>query len=243
MKDFLKDVKKILYPENLTCSVCGRENFNGKYFCDECENSLPKNNGIVCDHCGRRTVYPTSYCNYCKDRHINFDCARSSFEYKEPINQLIRRLKYYGDRYLAGEIAEYLKKTYFWSMPIADCVVCVPSSAERMKLRGYNQSFLLAKEFAKLVDLPFYDDVIQKTVDTISQVGLSRKERKENLKGSFKITQKDKIKGKKVLIIDDVMTTGTTVDVLAERLKNAGAMEVYALTVASITFEKVENNN
>ena len=128
-------------------------------------------------------------------------------------------------------------------MPIADCVVCVPSSAERMKLRGYNQSFLLAKEFAKLVDLPFYDDVIQKAVDTISQVGLSRKERKENLKGSFKITQKDKIKGKKVLIIDDVMTTGTTVDVLAERLKNAGAMEVYALTVASITFEKVENND
>ncbi|MBE5741877.1 MAG: ComF family protein [Clostridiales bacterium] len=236
---FLKDLQKIFYPRNLTCSVCSRENFNGKTVCDGCEAVLPKNDGNICDHCGRRTPFPVAYCDFCKGKSLHIDCMRSVFEYGEPISGMIRRLKYYGEKHLAEEFAQRMVRVYHRSLPTVDAVVCIPSSKARIKMKGYNQSLLLAKEVAERLELPLIN-ALEKTKDTGSQVGLKREERRANLKGSFKVVERAKVKGKRILIVDDVVTTGTTLEIVAEKLKNEGASEVYGIAVASVTMSKIK---
>lgn len=235
-------LKKFFFPRNLTCSVCKRENFNGESICDECESVLPYNDKAVCGHCGRKVAYSTDYCDFCKNHNVELDGARSVFEYKDPINKLIRRLKYYGERYLAEEFAQKMAKVYFRSLPTVDVAVSVPADIKRLKQRGYNQSELIARAFCKFTQTEYIANALTKTRETKSQVGLTLKERKENLTGSFAVTDKKQIKDKVVLIVDDVLTTGTTLGVISEKLKKSGAKEVYALTVASVTFgEKFTN--
>ena len=142
-------LRSIFFSRNLTCSVCGRESFSGDTVCEGCKSVLPYNDSAICDHCGRRTVYPTEYCDFCKGKQSYLELCRSAFVYEEPIGQVIRRLKYNGEKYLAEEFAEYLKKCFLKDMRYADGIVCVPTSQKRIKERGYNQSFLLAKELAK----------------------------------------------------------------------------------------------
>ena len=239
---FLKDLLKIFYPRNLTCSVCGREIFTGKTICDNCESELPKNDGNICDHCGRKTPMPIAYCDYCKGRSLKIDCIRSVFEYKEPIDEMVRRFKYYGGKYLAEEFAERMVRICLTSLPTVDLVVCVPSSSSRIKLKGYNQSKVLALEVAKKLELPF-TEVLEKTRETESQVGLKQNERRKNLKGSFKVVDREAVKDKRILVVDDVMTTGATLETVAEKLKNAGASEVYGIVVASVTMVKIRNSH
>lgn len=240
----LKEIlRSIFFPRNLTCSVCGRESFSGDTICDGCKSILPYNDSAICDHCGRQTVYPTEYCDFCKGKQSYLELCRSAFVYEEPIGQVVRRLKYNGEKYLAEELAEHLKKCFLKDMRYADGIVYVPTSQKRIKERGYNQSFLLAKELAKKIEVPLLEGVIVKTRETKSQVGLTEKQRKENLQGSFKVTDKSAVEGKRILVVDDVLTTGTTVETMARVLSKAGASQIIALTVASVCFKKVQNKD
>lgn len=234
---FLEDLKSIFYSRKLTCSVCRRENFSDRTVCDECFALLPFNDSSICGNCGRKTPYPTEYCDYCKNKESFVDLARSVYDYEQPVKGLIRRFKYDGEKYLAEEFALEMHKIFIKSIGTADCIVFVPSTDKKLKERGYNQSKVLAEEFSKLTEIPVVV-AVQKVKETESQVGLSVKERKENLKGCFKVVDKAEVKGKTVIIVDDVMTTGSTVETLAEKLKKAGASKVVALTVASVSFAK-----
>ena len=233
----LKDLQNLFYPRNLTCSVCKRENFSNRSICDDWYSELPFNDESICGHCGRATAYPTEYCDYCKNRQTYVDMARSAFEYQDTIRQLVMRFKYGGEKYLREFFAEELKATFLKYIGYADLIVYVPATNKKVKQRGYNQGEVLAREFSKFSKIPVVD-AIKKIKETESQVGLTLKERRENLKGSFKVVDKGAIKGKRVLIIDDVMTTGSTVEIIAEKLKSAGASEVIVLTVASVNFKK-----
>ena len=238
---FLQDLKSIFYSRKLTCSVCRRENFSDRTVCDECYALLPFNDDSICGHCGRATAYPTEYCDYCKNKETFVDQARSAYKYEQPIKGLIYRLKYDGEKYLAEELALEMHKVFIKSIGFADCIVFVPSTAKKLEERGYNQSKVLAEEISRLTQIPLID-AVQKVKETPSQVGLSLKERKENLKGCFKVVERAEVKGKRVLIIDDVLTTGSTLETLGEKLKKAGASQVIALTVASVCF-KNENDD
>ena len=236
--DVKKILKDIFYPVNLTCSVCKRESFSGESVCDGCKSIMPYNNKSVCGHCGRATPYAIEYCDYCKDKQTFLDIARSVYEYEYPLNVLVRRLKYSGERFLAKEFAKEMLPLYFKAIGYADAILFVPMSSGRKRERGYNQSEELAKALAKLVELPLLSDVLVKTKETDSQVGLERKERLRNVKGSISVKNRVQIKGKRILVVDDVMTTGATLEVIAEKLKDAGASEVVAITVASVTSKK-----
>lgn len=239
-------LREIFYPRSLTCSVCKRESFSYSAICDGCKAILPFNNKSICGHCGRATPYPVEYCDYCKDKQIYVDMARSVYEYAYPINSLIRRLKYDGEKYLAEELANEMKNVYLLRIGYADCILFVPMTKKRKKSRGYNQSEELAKELSRLIEIPVYKDVLVKTKETDSQVGLERRQRFNNIRGSISVKNRAQIKGKRVMVVDDVMTTGSTLEVIAEKLKSAGASEVVALTVASVTLkkpaEKVDNS-
>ena len=105
-------VAKILtfgaYSEKWRCNGCGKENFNGKFFCDRCEEKLPYNNGAICDHCGRALKNASQYCTTCKERLLSVDKARSVFIYGKPISALIKNAKYYNAKYVLEYFAEKL---------------------------------------------------------------------------------------------------------------------------------------
>ena len=113
-----------------------------------------------------------------------------------------------------------------------DVVIPVPLSAKRLKWRGYNQAELLTKSFCKYTNLTLNTDVLEKINDTSQQAKLNYSERQTNLLKSFKVKDKQSIKDKTVLLIDDIVTTCATANVCSKVLKNAGAKTVYVLSVA-----------
>lgn len=230
----LKDIlKRVFLPRNLTCSCCGRESFSGEIVCERCLEKAERNDGYICDHCGVKTLAPAAYCERCANKLTSFDKARSAFVYGEVTGVLVQKLKYGGQKYLAEEFAKELYKLFVSSVTYADGIVCVPMSEKRERKRGYNQSRLIAEKLAELSLVPFLDVTVKKK-ETESQVGKSYKERRKNLEGSFGVSDKSAVNGKRLVIVDDVCTTGSTADVLAAALKRAGASEAYVLTYASV---------
>ena len=232
MKKIFYRLKEVFLPRNLTCSYCGRESFTGRILCEKCLEKLEPNNEYVCDHCGDKTEIPTTFCDRCKGRLLSFDRARSVYVYGEVSGTLIRKLKYDGEKYLAEEFAKKLYELYIFSVTYADGIVYVPVTDKKLKRRGYNQSELLAENLSKLSGVPLLN-VLEKTKETESQVGKSRSDRQKNLDGSFAVTDRKAVKDKRLVLVDDVMTTGTTANLIAEKLKKAGAEEVFVLTVAT----------
>lgn len=225
---------KYFFNPKWKCLSCGKEIFDGQNFCEECKKDLPFNDGIICAHCGRKVIAPEDYCSTCKERLIDVDLSRSAFSYKPPISTLIKDLKFKNHKYLADILSEYLALVYYKNLFAPDFITFVPMTKQSLKKRKYNQSMLLAEGLSKRVNVQV-EDVFIKVSDTIRQVETkSRDERFKNLKSSFKVIDKKKVKGKKVLIVDDVTTTGATGQTLAEKLKTAGANTVYLLTVASV---------
>lgn len=235
--DFLKGV---FAPRDLTCSLCGRESFTGEILCERCLKKLERNDGYICDHCGAKTPFPQPYCDRCKNKLTSFDRARSAFVYGEISGGLLKKLKYDGKKYLAEEFAKELLEILTFSASGTEGLVYVPTTRKKTRKRGYNQSRLLAANLSSLCGVPLLD-VLVKTKETDSQVGKSYSDRQKNLEGSFSVCDKSTVVGKKITLIDDVMTTGATAEAVAKRLKKAGAREVCVITVATTVKEQKEN--
>ena len=234
-KDTLKIIEDSLFYDRWTCNVCGKEIFSG-YFCSECEEHIERLGLNRCSHCGRKTAYPVNFCNSCIEKNLSFDLARSVFNYKPPIDLLIQNFKYKNYRYVAKYFAEELFALYKNENLDCDFVIFVPMSEERFKERGYNQSELIAKEFSALSGLKVLS-AVKKVKETPRQANLTMKERLENLTSSFKVDKK-LVKDRKILLVDDVMTTGATVEVISKQLKNAKANKVAVLSVASVSLNE-----
>lgn len=225
-------IKNVIFDRKLTCNICGREIFNGEYFCDDCKKSVVKNDGYICDHCGSPLNYPEAYCDVCADRNLSFKFMRSAYIYTGGVRIMIKNLKYGGKRYLADVLADEVYNLYVKTGYNADIAVYVPMTKERERKRGYNQSRELAKAFCSLSGLTLADGAIIKKDGVQSQVGLTRNARLKNLEGSFKVLDKAIFKGKRVIIIDDVTTTGSTAETLSAELTRIGAREAVVFTVA-----------
>ena len=231
--DLKRKIKDFFFPVDYTCNVCGREIFGG-YFCKDCEDNLPEIKEARCAHCGRKTAYFTERCDSCSGRETYFEKARSVYEYDGAVKKLITDLKYEGKRYMSEIFGKALAELYFESGFNCDFCVFVPMSEERASSRGYDHAKLITKEFSRLSGVPLKEDVVVKSRETVQQMKLSREERQENLKGSFAIKNRKEIIGKRVLLIDDVMTTGATAESVCKLLVKGGAFSVNVLTVASV---------
>lgn len=215
------------------CNVCGKEIFEDKFFCEDCYNNLPFNNGLICNHCGRKVVGAEEYCTTCKNVLVSIDKGRSVFNYEGEIRKLITSAKYSGRKYLFQAFAEEMGELYYKNNFNADLLCFVPTTDKALKKRGYNQSRILAQSLSKKINVPVSECLI-KTKETPRQAKLNRAERLKNLQGVFKVCDKKEIKDKTIVLIDDVATTGSTSEVIASVLKNAGAKCVYLLSVASV---------
>jgi len=216
----------LLFPQ--WCIGCGAE---GSFICHSCRLSLPRILPELCPRCGRPQPSGT-LCPGCVSWQAEIDGIRSPFRFDGVIRQAIHQLKYRNFRALATPLAELLDDYMRTSPMPGEVLVPVPLHKKRLRERGYNQSGLLAKELGKLIHLPVVDDYLFRERYTPPQAKTSNvDERRSNVVGVF-TCRDDRFRDKKVLLIDDVSTSGATLDACAAALKAAGAVSVWGLVLA-----------
>ena len=238
-KKWLEKLRKIIYVDGIKCIVCDDElsEDNNYCLCESCFKNLPFNSNNICLVCGTPIHDMGKICNTCANNARDFNLARSCLVYKDNIVNLIHNLKYNNGKYLAPYLSNILYD-YFIKCPEfkdVDIIIPVPLSEKRVKFRGYNQSELLLVTFKeKGFDVDTKSLIRFRHTET--QTDKSRLERMQNLNDAFKVVNKAKIRNKNILVVDDVFTTGSTINECAKALKLAGAKRVYGLTLASADF-------
>ncbi len=217
----------------LRCLGCGRE---GDLICPSCRQSLPGIRLPLCQRCGA-TVSEGNLCHSCVNYSLTIDGIRSLFLFQGTARQAILQLKYRHLKAIAAPLGQLLAE-YLGSHPLkGEVIIPVPLHPKRLRERGYNQASLLAKELGKLVDLPVVEDTVTRVRDALPQARTgSAIERRRNVQDAFVCHQG--LEGRQILLVDDVCTTGATLDACASALKAAGASYVWGLTVAREMFSQ-----
>jgi ComF family protein len=204
--------------------------------------------GGVCSVCGERIVSPLAFsgaqgeprCGLCQRLEHPFAKAVAYGSYEGGLRDLIHMLKYEGVRPAANVLGRMLAEVLVALQPSVGqahlLVVPVPLHLAKLRQRGFNQSELVAKIALKLVAsserYSLLADALERTRDTRSQIGLTRHQRRENLRGAFRVKDAARLVGREVLLVDDVLTTGTTASECARILRRAGVARVWVATVA-----------
>lgn len=207
--------------------------------CRECRNRFIPVVSPMCSRCGTAFHTPEGQDHLCQQCLISppwFDSARSAGLYNQTLMALVHRFKYHGNIRLARPLGRMLLGTYrqFFQAEKIDRIVPVPLHAKRFRRRGFNQAYLLVDAWkgAGFDTPPVEKDVLFRTRRTVPQTGLGRKERVKNIRDAFSVKNREKIDGKKLLLVDDVLTTGATINECARVLRAAGAERVDVLTLA-----------
>jgi ComF family protein len=215
-----------LFPQK--CLGCGDE---GVLLCPSCRQSLRPIVNPICPQCGR----PQSsgiLCPSCINRPSHIDCIRSPLQFEGLARTAIHQLKYKNLRSLAGPLGGILGD-YLRHNPLpADVLVPVPLHSRRIKERGYNQSTLLALELSKLIHIPLNETCLVRTTYILPQAQTqSLEQRRENVRSAF-VCRNSSLQDRQVLLIDDVTTSGATLDACAQAIKSRSATAVRGLTLA-----------
>ena len=236
-----------LFPAD--CRICGTPltNISRLPVCDQCLSSMTRIEGNLCAICGERLTRPYALsveegearCELCRRAAPLYVKAAAYGGYEGGLRELIHLLKYDQVRPAAAVLGRMLAEAIgdlrltFTNGPAV--VVPVPLYRRKLRQRGFNQSELLARAALKLLSGKIFElnpSVLERCRETQSQIGLSRHQRRENMRGAFVVSRPGEIARREVLLVDDVMTTGTTVSECARVLRRAGASKVYVATVA-----------
>ena len=215
------------------------------FLCQTCLSGFLPVESPICPRCGvmfKSRVGEDHVCGECLNSPKRFGIARAPGVYDRTLMSLIHCFKYKGKIQLARPLGMLLFIAFisFWDKNSVDLIVPVPLHIKRFRQRGFNQAFLLIRDWPGIaktlnIDLPFLQtdrEVLVRSKWTESQTGLDRKKRIANIKNAFSISDSEKIADKKILLVDDVCTTGATADECAKVLLNGGARHVDVLTLA-----------
>jgi competence protein ComFC len=204
----------LLYPPR--CIGCDRH--IGSLLCDDCQNRLTPVQAV-------------------QEANSPLSERKATALFDPTIRKAIHELKYHGQRGYVDILGQRLVKTLRETGWAATALSAIPLHQNRIKQRGFNQSALLASYMATELGIPFRADMVRRTRDTQQQVGLNLRERKSNVDGAFEADPAI-VQGQSIVVIDDVYTTGATLRACASALREAGATQVWALTVASASLEQ-----
>ncbi len=196
--------------------------------CSACWTGMEKHGQRGCRTCAALTEYDSSgVCQECRTLNPVFDRVIAYGVFDGVLREVIHRIKFGKLKRLAKVLGREME-----SLPLdsADLIVPVPLSAGSLRTREFNQSALMARSLSKATGIPFELEGLRKIKETLPQSTLARRERRDNVKGAY--TAKEVVKGKRVLLVDDVVTTGATVNECAKVLKKAGASGVTVVTAA-----------
>jgi len=244
IKRFILDLKDDLlgfvYPQN----------------CPICRNPLKGDEKDICEECWKAlALLPSPYCPYCRtfleiqDKIANHPCPnltgskerrilaiRSLGTFDDHYQKLIHRLKYEKKIQLGQRLAQKLGESISEDRCFSGCdmVIPVPLHRARERERGFNQSEVLAEGISRAMGISLTKGILKRRKNTKDQTYLNAQQRAENVKGAFVVTRPEKINGKNVILVDDVMTTGATLNECARMLKETGATRVFAATLAVV---------
>lgn len=218
---WLKSVHDWLLPA--TCVLCDRAGVAGRDLCHGCAGELPYIDS-ACERCAI-PLPQAGVCGQCQQSPPAFDAARALFHYREPVDQLIKGLKFNSRLHNARLLGELMaERLVIPGISRPDAIVPVPLHPARLRQRGFNQALELARPIARRLNAPLLPQLCQRLRDTAPQLGQDAKARRRNLKGAFAVADLGGIKH--MVIVDDVMTTGSTAELLAQALKRAGVERV-----------------
>ena len=210
------------------CLGCGKA---GSFLCVRCTQTLPRLLPPFCQKCGK----PGSsggFCPTCWGSQTEVDGIRSPFRFEGAIRQAVHKLKYNNLRAICRDLAQLMHDYLQANALPGDVLVPVPLHPRRLRQRGYNQSVLLARELAQLTGLPVIEDCLCRSRNSLPQARTATvEERRDNVIGAF-ICKNEKLAGAGVILIDDVCTTGATLEACASALKIGGTESVWGLTLA-----------
>lgn len=226
---FLWEVLGWIFPP--LCGGCAKV---GESWCQNCHETAARIPAPFCRHCGT-LLQGGDECAECRAEPPAYLALRSVYLYENGPQKALRRLKFQRDiglgDALSRPMAEFLAQL---NWPV-DLVTCVPLNKARQAERGYNQSMLLARPLALIHRLPFSARCLRRIRNTASQVTLTGAERRTNLLGAFR-ADPALVKGKTILVVDDIATTGATLQACALALRDSGARAVYGLTAARANY-------
>lgn len=228
---------EILWPR--TCPLCGaKSDRDNRHICSACMAKIEwYESGGTCNICETPIAAETEHsfvCASCKEARPAYEYCRSATIYAPPLDEAIRTFKYNNGTWLAADLADILEGAVKSKLPYSeiDCIIPVPLHRARLQQRGYNQSELLAAELAERLDRRMDSTSFVRLRDTPQQARLSHEERIKNVEGAFGVEKKEFIKGRTILLVDDVTTSMSTLNCCAKSLKEAEAKAVWCLTLA-----------
>jgi ComF family protein len=219
--------------------------FPGAFVCSDCAAQISFVEHPICLSCGimfKSSQGENRLCGDCITAPKHFRMARAAVVYDQTMMHLIHSYKYSGKIQLAGAFSGFLLKTLnlYWKAGEFDCIIPVPLSAGRLRQRGFNQAYLLIRNWQKVADQAgihvrgamVLKDALVRLRATLPQTGLGRKARLNNIKNAFSVQDASLIGDRRILLVDDVYTTGATVNECARELMDRGAQRVDVLTLA-----------
>jgi len=225
----IQSVLDILFPPR--CAGCHK---SGYILCPSCTAQIRTLTPPFCQQCSTPLASDNT-CQQCRYQPLRLNGLHAFGIYEEPLRACIHALKYDGNTRLAEPLGQLLAQAYLNYGLRADAITPVPLHSERQAQRGYNHASLLAKVCATQIRVPMYDDILIRQRATPAQVGLAHWERLQNVAGAFLCTPTfatRALRGRRIVVIDDVSTTGATLEACAAPLFAAGAREVWGLVLA-----------
>lgn len=228
-RQVIQSVLDLLFPPH--CAACER---GGHVLCPVCLAGIQPLQEPLCRLCGSPRV-TEAICHSCRYHPLRLNGIRAAARFEAPLRPCIHALKYKGCKRIAGQLGTLLSETYRRYEMQADLIAPVPLHREREQQRGYNQAFLLAQVCAQQLGLPLCPEIVQRVRATSAQVDLNGAARRENVAGAFvcsAFSTTGRLVRRRILLIDDVATTGATLEACAAPLFEAGAAAVWGLVLA-----------
>ncbi len=240
IRAFFQSLLENIFVDKYNCIICGREIKGGNRYgmCVRCMSELVYI-GYPCKKCGKPLNIDTDYCLMCQNNERHFNRVYSALEYSGKTERMIYDLKFGGKKYKAKYLSALLADLLLNEGLRVDFVVAMPLHERRLKERGYNQAALLAESLASRLGLPIRQ-CIERVKETQMQAKTSGQDRISNVRDAFVAV--DSCKGKRVLLVDDVLTTGATMSEAAKALKKAGAIEVIGITLANVRDKLIKSD-
>ena len=221
----------IFFPRR--CPICDGVLVFGKDICDKCEEELPYITEPSCKKCGKQlSDERREYCLDCERKPHYYKQGKAIFSYQKGMKLSMYRFKYSKRLEYASFYARCSKeRMQSWIVyHNIDVIVPIPMYKHKQRKRGYNQAEIFAKTLGEYLELPVATNLVRRIKNTVPQKELNDRQRKDNLKGAFQL-QSNIVKYKKILLVDDIYTTGSTMDEVAKCFFEAGVEEVYFVTV------------
>lgn len=228
---FKEEIISFLYPRR--CPVCDEIVERGKDICDACRKKIIFLEEPLCKKCGKIIDDERKeYCGDCRRKKHFFTQGKGLFSYEKEMKLCMYRFKYSNKREYGDFFAkEAVKRHGAWMKHMGiEVIVPIPMYVWKKRKRGYNQAEVFAKRLSAESGVPLESKMVCRIRDTVPQKELNDVQRKNNLKNAFKINR-NIVKYRKILLVDDIYTTGSTMDAVAELLRQAGVKEVYCICI------------